>query len=111
MLSDRNLRRRNATAIILCIAAVLCIEELLMPKSSWNYATVDEREYDIDEDLLETDEQLHRVDACKNFGWALQFIRQPLFLPPTVVMVDANDTETWEITEEGALAPFSDIRH
>ena len=31
-----------------------------MPKSSWNYATVDEREYDIDEDLLETDEQLHR---------------------------------------------------
>ena len=62
-------------------------------------------------ETLLTDEQRHRVEACKNFGWVLQFIRRPLFLPPTVIMIDANDTETWEITEEGALAPFNDIRH
>jgi len=62
-------------------------------------------------ETLLTDEQRRRVDAPKNFGWELQFIRRPLFLSPTVVMIDASDTETWEITEDGALAPFNDIRH
>ena len=30
---------------------------------------------------------------------------------PAVRGLDASDTETWEITEDGALSPFNDIRH
>ena len=62
-------------------------------------------------EALLTDGQRHRIDTCRGFGWELHFIRRPLFLSPTVVMVDADNHKTWQVTDEGELIPFSDLRN
>lgn len=61
-------------------------------------------------EALLTDPQRMRIDACRRFGWELHFIRRPLFLEPTIVMIDAKNTKTWQVTDEGELVPFDNLR-
>lgn len=62
-------------------------------------------------EALLTEEQRHRIDVCRGFGWELHFIRRPLFMTPTVVMVDADNGKTWQIHDDGELQLFSDLRN
>lgn len=61
-------------------------------------------------EALLTHDQRHRIDVCSNFGWELHFIRRPLFMAPTVVMIDGDRGNTWQIIDDGAVEPFHDIR-
>ncbi len=62
-------------------------------------------------EALLTEEQRHRIDVCRNFGWELHFIRRPLFMTPTVVMVDADSGRTWQIQDDGELQHFTNLRN
>lgn len=57
-----------------------------------------------------TEAQRHRIDASRNFGWTLEFIRRPLFSQPTVVLTDADNNKRWQVTDDGELVPFNDVR-
>jgi hypothetical protein len=62
-------------------------------------------------ETLLTEDQRYRVGACQRFGWELQFIRRPLFVTPTVVLLDSNNNKTWEVLASGELSPFVDSRN
>ena len=61
-------------------------------------------------EALLTEDQRHRVDRCREFGWELHFIRRPTFGEPTVVMLDADERNSWRICDDGALEAFKDSR-
>lgn len=61
------------------------------------------------ESLL-TEDQRHRIDTCRRFGWELAFIRRPLFSDPMVIMVDGNARQHWLITDNGELEAFQQMR-
>ena len=61
-------------------------------------------------EALLTEEQRHRIDVCRSFGWELHFIRRPLFMSPTVVMVDSDNSRTWQINDDGELELFTETR-
>lgn len=61
-------------------------------------------------EALLTRDQRHRVDACREFGWELQFIRRPAAGEPTVVMLDVQERSSWCIGDDGALVAFRDTR-
>jgi len=62
-------------------------------------------------ETLLTEDQLHRIEACQRFGWELHFIRRPLFLSPTVVLIDADNDKPWEVLDDGAPVPFANPRN
>ena len=61
-------------------------------------------------EALLTEEQRRRIDVCRSFGWELYFIRRPLFMSPTVVMVDSDNSRTWQINDDGELELFTETR-
>ncbi len=61
-------------------------------------------------EALLTEDQRHRIDRCRQFGWELEFIRRPLFTDPVVVMIDGNDRQHWLVSDDGELTAFNDLR-
>ena len=61
-------------------------------------------------EALLTAEQRHRIDTCRGFGWELYFIRRPLFMSPTVVMIDADNSKSWQVLDDGELLVFTETR-
>jgi hypothetical protein len=47
--------------------------------------------------------QMLTLNAMKNFGWQMYFIRRPLFQRPTAVMINHEGTRIAEIEENGTF--------
>lgn len=61
-------------------------------------------------EALLTDAQRHVLDAHRSKGWSLHFVRRPLFLQPTVVVVEPSSGKAWQIQDDGSLTPFNELR-
>jgi hypothetical protein len=61
--------------------------------------------------LLNEDQQL-TLTELEHFGWALEFVRRPLFLPSIPVVFDADRKRYAVLETDGTLneAPGFDIR-
>lgn len=60
-------------------------------------------------ETLLNDAQRVGVRNLEGFGWALYFIRRPLFQVPTVVMVGPNDTGYAVLNADGCLERQHDL--
>jgi hypothetical protein len=61
-------------------------------------------------EALLTDAQRTALDEHRAKGWSLHFVRRPLFLDPTVVVVEPGSGKAWRISDEGELSPFTELR-
>ncbi len=55
-------------------------------------------------------EQTVTMTAKEQFGWAVAFVRRPLFQPVEVVIVNPDHTEYLIIDEDGSTRPFYNVR-
>jgi hypothetical protein len=58
-------------------------------------------------------DQRETLNELERFGWRLQFVRQPLFLPSTVVVFDTESRIYGVLEEDGTLnqQPELHLRH
>lgn len=61
-------------------------------------------------EALLTDAQRETLDAHRAKGWTLHFVRRPIFLQPTVVVVEPGNGKAWRILDDGKLEPFNELR-
>lgn len=61
-------------------------------------------------EALLTDAQRAVLDAHREKGWSLHFVRRPLFQQPTVVIVEPDSKKAWQISDSGEMTPFKDVR-
>lgn len=61
-------------------------------------------------EALLTDAQRRVLDTHRQQGWSLHFVRRPLFLQPTVVIVEPGNGRAWQIMDDGELTPFDNLR-
>lgn len=50
-----------------------------------------------------TDKQLATLDTMSHFGWALRFVRRPMFLPPVPVAFDRNRQRYVVVEPDGSV--------
>ncbi|WP_421567703.1 hypothetical protein [Stenotrophomonas sp. PD6] len=68
--------------------------------------TTPERRKPIDPAALRaglTDEQRQAVDTLEHFGWALRFVRRPLFRDPIPVLFDRSGERYVVLQADGSL--------
>ncbi len=53
------------------------------------------------------------LHSLENFGWQLEFIRRPLFVPPVVVVKNSGQAKFAVLEEDGSvnLSPLTKWRH
>ncbi len=53
------------------------------------------------------------LNSLENFGWQLAFIRRPLFVPPMIVVKNAEQSKFAVLEEDGSvnLSPSAKWRH
>jgi hypothetical protein len=54
--------------------------------------------------------QRQSLEHLKEFGWKLEFVRRPLFEPPTVVLLSPEGKQYATLEEEGSLNLEPEIR-
>ncbi len=61
-------------------------------------------------EALLTDAQRQILDDHRAKGWSLHFVRRPLFLQPTVVLTEPGTAAAWQISDDGELSRFNNLR-
>lgn len=61
-------------------------------------------------EALLTDAQRTALDRYREQGWTLHFVRRAEFMHPTVVVVAPDTDKAWQITDDGELQPFDNLR-
>lgn len=67
----------------------------------------------IDLNRFLNESQLLALHSLESFGWALWFIRRPMFMPPLVVVTNGEATQHAVLEEDGSvnLKPQFLLRH